>query len=436
VGLFRKVVGAEIGKISPPEAIGGEGRTGGSVGVPLQFAFVDVETTGLEPWKDRVIEIAVVITDGLGVLIDEWCTLVNPGTGDAGPTRIHLIESSWLPAAPTFSDIAGDIAVRLSGRVLVCHKSDFDADFLEAEFERAGHPIEDLKIPTLDTLTLANTVGLPRALQKACQQLGYYYDSHNAMDDAIACAELFHRLAPVINPTTFSGVSGVPVDIGVKASGMVVKRDEAALAVKPRSILAEFTQYLYAHDPHVARDNASLRQYGELVISALEDGYIDASEQHAIASAAHHLHLSAVEIADLHHEIVLGMIDCALEDRRISKAERAEIDRAAAWLGVDLADWDVLVKAARKRVKTKRDEFAASVSGKTIVFTGQGVHPNNIREALAMKHGMVPQKSFSQQTDFVVIGAADLDTKTVQAARDAGTAIVVESLFWQRLGEA
>jgi len=435
VGLIKKAVAVATGKMSPPGAIGGAGRSGGSVGMPLEFAFVDVETTGLRPWKDSVIEIAILVTDGLGVVQDSWCTLVNPGTGDAGRTDIHGIESEWLAAAPAFAEIAGDVAERLTGRVLVAHNSDFDSGFIEAEFDRAGLSISHVGLPTVDTMVLANKVGLPRGLQRACGELGYRYDAHKAMDDAIACAELFHRLAPVLDRATFAGVTGQVVNVGREPSGRTVLRTQAAEVVKPRSVLKEFTQYLYAHDPTKERPASAVMQYREIVVAAIEDGYIDATEQHAMASSAHHLQLSEMDVSEIHHEIVLGMLDTALEDRRISKQERTEIERAAVWLGVDLSDWDTFVKAARARVKVAQKEFAESMAGRTVMFTGRGIHPNNIREALAMKHSMAVSKSLTKKTDLVVIGTEELDSATVKKAREAGIEVIVESTLWRRLGE-
>ena len=319
--------------------------------------------------------------------------------------------------------------------MLVCHKADFDADFIEAEFERAGLSISSVELPIVDTMTLANTVGLPRALQRACRELGYLYDAHKAMDDAVACAELFHRLAPVIDKSTFVGVAGRVVDIGRPPSGKTVARQQAAEVVKPRSVLSDFTQHLWSHDPNASHSEASLKQYREIVLTAIDDGYIDEAEQHAMASLAHQLRLSEQDVQELHHEIVLGMLDLALEDRRISKDERAEIERAALWLGVDLSDWDELVKAARSRVNAARKDFAASIAGRTVTFTGRGVHPNNIREALALKHGMKTTKSLTKKTDLVVIGSEDLDSAILQKAREASIEIIVESTLWLRLGE-
>jgi DNA polymerase III subunit epsilon len=61
-----------------------------------QFAIVDVETTGLDRQTDRIVEIAVIIVAYPDRVLYEWTTLVDPGTGSAGPTQIHA-----NPAAST-----------------------------------------------------------------------------------------------------------------------------------------------------------------------------------------------------------------------------------------------------------------------------------------------------------------------------------------------
>ena len=49
------------------------------------YAVVDLETTGLFPGgQDRIIEIAVVLTDRTGEVEETWWTLVNPER-DLGP---------------------------------------------------------------------------------------------------------------------------------------------------------------------------------------------------------------------------------------------------------------------------------------------------------------------------------------------------------------
>jgi NAD-dependent DNA ligase len=52
-----------------------------------------------------------------------------------------------------------------------------------------------------------------------------------------------------------------------------------------------------------------------------------------------------------------------------------------------------------------------------------------------MKHGMAVSRSVSGNTHLVVIGSEEVETNAVQKAREAGLAIMLESIFWQRLGE-
>jgi len=56
------------------------------------FAVVDVETTGLFPARDRVVEVAVVHLDPDARVTGEFSTLIDPRR-DVGPTRIHGISA-------------------------------------------------------------------------------------------------------------------------------------------------------------------------------------------------------------------------------------------------------------------------------------------------------------------------------------------------------
>ena len=73
-----------------------------------RIAVVDVETTGLYN-ADRVVEIGVVTLDEHGVVLDRFETLVNPNR-DVGPVWLHGITASMVAQAPTFDDIAGEVA--------------------------------------------------------------------------------------------------------------------------------------------------------------------------------------------------------------------------------------------------------------------------------------------------------------------------------------
>ncbi len=157
------------------------------------YAVVDVDTTGLSPGHHhRVIEVAVVHVDSSGRRTDEWCTLVNPRR-DLGAQHVHGISAAEVRRAPEFAGIAGELAARLSGRVLVAHNLSFDLRFLSAEFARLGH---ELTASGLCTMDLAGRFlgASPRSLVACCAAADVPIGgTHSALHNARAAAGLLMR---------------------------------------------------------------------------------------------------------------------------------------------------------------------------------------------------------------------------------------------------
>jgi DNA polymerase-3 subunit epsilon len=169
------------------------------------YAVVDVETTGFAAaGRDRVVEVAVVAVDRTGVVTDEWCTVVNPGR-DLGPQHIHRISAGDARRAPSFAQVAGALAARLAGRVMVAHNLSFDARFIAAEFDRIGLPVPIASELGLCTMALGAAY-LParggRSLKASCDAAGVdLRDAHSALDDAHAAAGLLtHYLSRAGRP--------------------------------------------------------------------------------------------------------------------------------------------------------------------------------------------------------------------------------------------
>ena len=102
----------------------------------LDLAIVDVETTGVSPSSDRVIEAAVVRISG-GRVVEEFSSLIDPER--RLPHRIWSltgITDEDLRGAPLFRQIKGDLLRLLDGSILVAHNARFDYGFLRREFER------------------------------------------------------------------------------------------------------------------------------------------------------------------------------------------------------------------------------------------------------------------------------------------------------------
>jgi DNA polymerase III epsilon subunit-like protein len=101
------------------------------------WAIVDVETTGLHPIRDRIVEIGIVRLDATGSVQDEWTTVVDPERGQTG-RRIHGLAREELLGAPRFREVLDEVLSRLANRVLVAHNAPFDVAFLQSETIRAG----------------------------------------------------------------------------------------------------------------------------------------------------------------------------------------------------------------------------------------------------------------------------------------------------------
>lgn len=167
----------------------------------MPFAVVDVETTGLSPTTDRVIEIAVVRCDPTGAIVDEWSTLVDPGR-DPGATHIHGITAADLDGAPTFDAIADELLERLDGHMVTAHNLSFDESFLANELRTASTDLPDA--PSLCTLELARhvlTEQRKHTLAACAESLDIEHGSaHRALADtrvtAAVLAAMLERLHP------------------------------------------------------------------------------------------------------------------------------------------------------------------------------------------------------------------------------------------------
>ena len=101
-------------------------------------AFVDLETTGTSAGADRVTEVGIVRVDD-GARVSEWSSLVDPQRSiPNGVQALTGITNAMVAGAPTFGQIASEIAERLAGCVFVAHNARFDYGFLKQEFGRLG----------------------------------------------------------------------------------------------------------------------------------------------------------------------------------------------------------------------------------------------------------------------------------------------------------
>ncbi|HWP34153.1 MAG TPA: 3'-5' exonuclease, partial [Thermodesulfobacteriota bacterium] len=165
----------------------------------------DVETTGLSPDDgDRIVSIAGVrIRRGRVRRGETFDALVHPGRPiPAASARFHGITDAMVASAPPIETVLPAFLRFAEGAVLVGHQVSFDLRFVELAAARLGLPPVATTRPVLDTLLLSEVVHgrLARhGLDAVAARLGVVVRGrHSALGDALATAEIFVRLLPLL----------------------------------------------------------------------------------------------------------------------------------------------------------------------------------------------------------------------------------------------
>ena len=157
------------------------------------YVAVDVETTGLDPARDAIIEVAA-ITFRDAAILDEFDSLVNPLV-DIPPfiTQLTSITDDMVTDAPTLHTLRPKLRGKLGDNVLVGHNVEFDLGFLREARLAFGNR-------RIDTLTLASILA-PEAGRFSLSSLADFLNlpsnngrGHRARGDAELTIELFLAL--------------------------------------------------------------------------------------------------------------------------------------------------------------------------------------------------------------------------------------------------
>ena len=167
----------------------------------VSFAVVDFETTGLNPETDRIVQLAAIIVNGEGDIVDSFDTIVkpeNPAEYQHGAEHIHGITAEQVSSGMPLREALEQLWAINDGRIFTAHNAPFDLGFLHAESERVG--IEGSVEFHIDTLELSRrTTGADTTrrhnLFALCEHYGIERDKvHDARSDATATAQLLIHL--------------------------------------------------------------------------------------------------------------------------------------------------------------------------------------------------------------------------------------------------
>lgn len=149
------------------------------------LCFVDIETNGLNHVRGRVIEVAAIRVEN-GRIVHSLNTLIDPETElPQFITKLTGITAHDLRGAPTFDQVAGELAEILEGAVFVAHNVRFDYSFLKQEFSRLGAPFLPRQLCTVKLSRALYPHERSHKLQSLIDRHGFTYAKrHRAYDDA------------------------------------------------------------------------------------------------------------------------------------------------------------------------------------------------------------------------------------------------------------
>ena len=116
----------------------------------MEYAILDIETTGGKYNEEGITEIAIYRFDGDKV-VDQFASLVNPEI-PIQPFVVNLtgINNAMLRTAPKFHEVAKRIIEITNDAILVAHNAQFDNRILTTEFDRLGYNFDKQTLCTVE----------------------------------------------------------------------------------------------------------------------------------------------------------------------------------------------------------------------------------------------------------------------------------------------
>lgn len=163
----------------------------------LPLLAVDFETTGLDPATDDLLSVGFVAVNGLEIDLGTAGSFMIRGASEVGQSAtVHGITDDTRAAGGTLEQAVTATVDALRGRVLLAHFADIEQNFLD----RACRDLFGAGLPSLciDTMMLqhrlleqSTTHGSVRLWGARAHYGLPVYRAHEALTDALACAELY-----------------------------------------------------------------------------------------------------------------------------------------------------------------------------------------------------------------------------------------------------
>ena len=189
-GVEAYVVDDEAQMITNPKDLGIEEET---------YVVFDIETTGFDPFNDKIIEIGAVKMKGKEI-IDEFSEFVNPKIPIPEEiVKLTSITDEMVKDAPDIKTILPRFLEFCGDSTVVAHNAKFDVGFIK---QKSSDQNLEFSPSVVDTLPLARALLVNEkkfGLANLTKYFGIILESHHrAIDDARATAEVFQKFFNMI----------------------------------------------------------------------------------------------------------------------------------------------------------------------------------------------------------------------------------------------
>lgn len=207
------------------------------------LTFIDIETTGLSPIRDRIIEVAAIRVEN-GKVVETFEQLINPEV--LLPTDITLltgITNDQIKHAPRFFDIKDELKRLTKDSLFIAHNARFDYGFMKHEFKRYDESFSPKQLCTVK-LFRALVPHLPHYnLDSLLTYFGIETEyRHRALSDAKALWEFIQRASQSFSEKTIAQALAVAMKRQALPTHLL-ERDIEALPQAPGVYL------MYGDDP-------------------------------------------------------------------------------------------------------------------------------------------------------------------------------------------
>ncbi|MGE0792804.1 MAG: PolC-type DNA polymerase III [Candidatus Woesearchaeota archaeon] len=177
----------------------------------MEHVVLDIETTGLSRYTNRITEIAAIKLKN-DKIVDKFHSLINPEQHiPRFITRLTGIDDNMVEDAPKIKEVLPNFKPFLSDYPIVAHNAGFDFGFLEHNFQR--HLNHQLNNKLICTMRLANRIPIDfknKKLQTLCDYFRIKNESqHRAMGDAMATVLLLQNFKNILAKNNISTIEDI-----------------------------------------------------------------------------------------------------------------------------------------------------------------------------------------------------------------------------------